>query len=272
MACDPGDEIVYHTPAWPNLPEAAGLAGITPVAVPMTLAQTAGETRLRWSLDLDRLFAAVTPKTRAIFLNSPSNPTGWVMPPEDLRAVLDFSRDRGIWIVADEIYGRFCFNPAYVGAQGRPLAPSLYQFIEPEDQVLFVNTFSKNWAMTGWRIGWIGAPASCDSRIEDLVQYATSGVAVFMQRAAMAALDDGDAFSERVIDDAQTGRNVFLNGLAASGRYRYAAPEGSFYGFFAIMYIIYRVPQSGQDATGQFSLFLNIINDQYGFAVSHYLP
>lgn len=233
MAADPGDEIIYHEPAWPNFAAAAEIAGVRPVPVAMRLSAPQDGPG-RWTLDPDALFAAVTPRTRGFFLNTPSNPTGWVMPAEDMKTVLDFARQRGLWIIADEIYGRFCFAGGRQSARDRPIAPSFHTVIEPEDRVLFVNTFSKNWAMTGWRIGWLGAPQSCWAKIENLVQYSTSGVAVFMQRAAVAALEEGDAFSETVIEDARSGRAMLADALAKSSRYRFAEPAGAFYGFFAI--------------------------------------
>ncbi|MCC0015761.1 MAG: pyridoxal phosphate-dependent aminotransferase [Rhodobiaceae bacterium] len=228
LCADPGDEIVYHSPAWPNLPAACGIAGVSAVPVAMDF------TAAGWALDIERLFAAVTPRTRAIFINSPSNPTGWMMPQADMDAVLAFCRARGIWIIADEIYARFAFANVRTGAHGRPLAPSFHDFITPEDRVLFVNTFSKNWAMTGWRLGWIEAPETIGVKIENLVQYSTSGVPAFLQSAAETALRQGDAFAEQVIGDARRGREIISAGLAQSGRCRFAPPDGAFYAFFAI--------------------------------------
>ena len=228
LTADPGDEIVYHAPAWPNLPAAAEIAGVTPVSVAMQFSETG------WHLDLERVFAAVSARTKAICVNSPSNPTGWVMPKEDIGALLDFCRGRGIWIIADEVYCRFVYGDARKGAHGRPLAPSFHDVITPEDRVLFVNTFSKNWAMTGWRIGWIEAPESIGIKLENLIQYSTSGVAAFMQQAALAAMQEGDEFAESVISDACRGRAIVSEGLRKSGRCRFAEPDGAFYAFFGI--------------------------------------
>src|SRR6185295_4243662 len=165
---------------WPNFAGATGIAGARPVEVPMTFGNAG------WTLDLERLFGAVTSRTKAIFVNSPSNPTGWTATLDELRAVLDFARKHGLWIVADEVYHRFFF------AGHR--SPSFYDIADPDDRVLYVNTFSKNWAMTGWRIGWLSAPPALGPVIENLVQYSTSGTAAFMQRAATVALDDGESY------------------------------------------------------------------------------
>jgi aspartate/methionine/tyrosine aminotransferase len=113
-------------------------------------------------------------------------------------------------------------------------APSFLDVMQREDQVLFVNTFSKNWAMTGWRIGWIAAHPSLAQTIENLIQYSTSGVATFMQRAAVVALDRGEGFLAHQIARARTGRDILARALAATGRCRFALPQGAFYLFFRV--------------------------------------
>ena len=136
-----GDEVVYLSPAWPNFAAAAGVSGATPVAV--TLDQSGNG----WSCDVDKIAAAITPRTKALFVNTPSNPTGWTADRETLQAILDLAREKGLWIIADEIYSLFHY--------GHGRAPSFLDISTAEDRILFVNSFSKNWAMTGWRIGWI---------------------------------------------------------------------------------------------------------------------
>ena len=220
MVSGVGDEVLVPTPAWPNFAAAIGIGGARPVEVPM------GFGNAGWTLDLDRLFAAATPRTRAVFLNSPSNPTGWTASLDELRAILDFARQRGLWIVADEVYHRFYYSAAR--------SPSFYDLADPDDRVLYVNTFSKNWAMTGWRIGWLSAPPALGATIENLVQYSTSGVAVFMQRAATVALDEGDAFIDRQVERGRIGRDIAVDGLRATGKVRFAEPEGAFYLFFSV--------------------------------------
>ena len=220
MAAGTGDEVLVPTPAWPNITAAIAITGATPVPVPMSLGNAG------WTLDLDRLFAAASPRTRAIFINSPTNPTGWTATGDELAAILAFARSRGLWIIADEVYHRFF----YAGDR----SPSFYDIAEPDERVLFVNTFSKNWAMTGWRIGWLSAPPSLGQTIENLIQYSTSGVAAFMQRAATVALDDGDDFLAMQVERARTGREIVCGGLGATGRVRFAEPAGAFYLFFAV--------------------------------------
>jgi aspartate/methionine/tyrosine aminotransferase len=221
MAAGSGDEIIIPTPAWPNAAAATGILGAVPVAVPMQLGNAG------WSLDLDRLAAAVGPRSRALFLVSPSNPTGWTASRDELAALLALARQHGLWIIADETYARFWYGE---GAR----APSFLDVMEPEDRVLFVNTFSKNWAMTGWRIGWIAAHPSLGQQIENLIQYSTSGVAQFMQRAGVAALDRGESFVTHQVERARRGREIVCDVLASTGRCRFVKPQGAFYLFFTV--------------------------------------
>ena len=218
--CGPGDEVVIPAPAWPNFEGALSIQGAKVVSVPMRLEADG------WSLPLDKLFAAVTPRTRAIIINSPANPTGWTASRDELKAILEFARSRGLWIIADEIYGRFYFNG--------PLAPSFLEFRRPDDRLIFVNTFSKNWAMTGWRIGWMQAPPELGGIIESLVQYNTSGVATFMQRGAIAAIEDGEPFIAEQLERAVQGREIVSKALGAFNSVRSVPPAGAFYSFFAI--------------------------------------
>ena len=215
-----GDELIYMSPAWPNFAGAVGVAGATPVPVRLTPGDNG------WVCDVDRIAAAITPRTRAIFLNTPSNPTGWTADAETLRTVLDLARRRGLWIIADEIYSRFYY--------GGRRAPSFLDVMAEDDRIIFVNSFSKNWAMTGWRIGWIRAHPSLGQVIENLVQYSTSGVAQFMQRGAVAALTEGEAFVESQIGRARQARDIVCSALAATGRARVLPPQGAFYLFFAV--------------------------------------
>lgn len=221
MVAGAGDEVLVPTPGWPNFAAAIGIAGARAVSVPMTFDPTG------WQLDLERLAAAITPATRALVINSPANPTGWTATRTELAAILALARRHGLWILADEIYGRFVFD-------GPVPAPSFRDVMEPDDRVLFVQTFSKNWAMTGWRIGWLEAPAAFGDVVENLIQYSTSGVATFMQRAGIVALNEGEAIVAEQVARARAGRDIVMAALAPTGRVRFAATPGAFYLFFAV--------------------------------------
>lgn len=216
----PGDEIVLLTPAWPNFAAAADLSGARPVSVPLRFQNG------KWQLDLGRLEAAIGKKTRALFINTPSNPTGWTASREDLEAILSLARKHGIWVIADEIYALYY----YLGGR----APSFLDITEEGDRILFVNSFSKNWAMTGWRVGWIVAPPVMGQVLENLIQYSTSGVAQFMQRGAVVALDEGDDFVDANVAKARANRDLLCDALIATNRVETLKPDGALYAFLKI--------------------------------------
>jgi aspartate/methionine/tyrosine aminotransferase len=221
MVAAAGDEILVPTPAWTNFSAAIGVGGAHAVAIPMSFGDGEG-----WTLDLDRVARSIGPRTRALVINSPANPTGWTASREELAAILALARARGIWIIADEVYGRFVFD--------MERAPSFHDVSDPDDRIIYINTFSKNWAMTGWRIGWLEAPAALGPVVENLIQYSTSGVATFLQRAAVVALEEGEDFVRLQIDRARIGRDLVVAALVGTGRVRLATPAGAFYLFFGI--------------------------------------
>jgi aspartate/methionine/tyrosine aminotransferase len=215
-----GDEVIYLSPAWPNFAAAAGVAGAVPV--PVTLDQSGNG----WSCDVDKIASAITPRTKLLFINTPSNPTGWTADKETLQAILDLARQKGLWIIADEIYSLFHY--------GRGRAPSFLDVATPEDRILFVNSFSKNWAMTGWRVGWIKTHPALQQVFENLIQYSNSGVAQFMQRGAVAALDEGDGFIAEQVERAHAARDLVCGILGETGKARFTVPQGAFYLFFRV--------------------------------------
>jgi aspartate/methionine/tyrosine aminotransferase len=221
MTAPEGSEVIIPTPAWPNAAGAAGIVGAIPVDVPMHFGNAG------WSLDLDRLADAITDRTRVIMMVTPSNPTGWTATHDELRAVLALARKHGLWIIADETYARFFYGDG-------DRAPSFLDIMAPDDRILFVNTFSKNWCMTGWRMGWIGAHPALGQVVENLIQYSTSGVAQFMQRAGVVALDQGEDFVKAQIARARASRDIACDILGKVGRCRFTPPQGAFYLFFTV--------------------------------------
>ncbi|MEM0908375.1 MAG: aminotransferase class I/II-fold pyridoxal phosphate-dependent enzyme, partial [Pseudomonadota bacterium] len=171
--------------------------------------------------------AATTPMTRAIFVNSPANPSGWVASRETLQEILLFARRHRLWIIADEIYSRFVYD-------GTARAPSFLDIAEPQDRVVYVNTFSKNWAMTGWRMGWIHAPVALRQTLENLIHYSTCGVAQFMQQAGVVALNEGEWYIEHTVERARVGREIVSKEFQHHNRVIYTEPAGAFYSFFRV--------------------------------------
>ena len=223
MIAGEGDEIIIPTPAWPNYAGPLRIQGSHPVEVPMDFKNG------KWSLDFDRLFDAISPRTKALCLNSPSNPLGWTATLADLIAIRDKCRERGIWIFGDEVYSRF-----FYGAKNESRAPSFLDVCDVEERMLLANTFSKNWAMTGWRVGWLQAPRELGPVIERIIQYNTSGTATFLQRGCVAALDTGDDFVTAQAAKARANRDLVVEFLRQFPQIRFEVPTGAFYMFFQI--------------------------------------
>ena len=219
-----GDDVLIPTPAWPNFGGALAAAGAATVECQMRFEGEGDHGR--WRLAVADLEAALSSRTRALVINSPSNPTGWTATRDELEEFLGFARRHKLWIIADEIYGRF----SYTGER----AASFHDVMRADDRVLFAQTLSKNWAMTGWRIGWLEAPPELGPAIESLVQYSTSGVPVASQRAAIAAITGGEPFLAEQVARARRNRNLLAEALHATGRIRCALPEGAFYLFCGV--------------------------------------
>jgi aspartate/methionine/tyrosine aminotransferase len=218
----PGDEIVVISPVWPNIFAAIQMQGA--IAKPAILKPCTDE----WRLDLERLFAACGPKTRALFINTPNNPTGWVMSQADMLRVRDFARERDLWIVADEVYGQFVYD--------RPRVTSFLELMEPEEKLIVTNTFSKNWSMTGWRVGWVVIPSSeaFAQVYENLVQYNTSGSPAFLQYGCLTAISKGDEYVRNLVERCRQGRDLVCAYLSELPNVRLIRPCGAFYLFFQV--------------------------------------
>jgi aspartate aminotransferase len=198
MVCETGDNVVIVSPIWPNIFQASKVVGAEPRLVRLDEDWHAG----RWHLDLDRLFDACDGRTKAMFLASPSNPTGWTLTAEEQKTILDFCRARGIAILADEVYGTLIYD-------GAAHAPSFLTIAEEDDAVFAINSFSKPWAMTGWRIGWLVHPKRVEGAAAAMAQCNNTGSTHFVQYGALAALSpQGDAFRGELLERCRRGREV----------------------------------------------------------------
>ncbi len=218
---NPGDNVVVVGPIWPNLIQAVRLMSGEVRFVGLRLGNRG------WRLDLDQLFDQVDGRTRAIMVNSPSNPTGWVASRELQRQILEFCRERGIWVVADEVYVRLIYD-------GSASAPSFIDIAEPQDRVIAINSFSKSWCMTGWRLGWLIAPPSLGPVLEKCIEFHYSCPAEFSQVAGITAIRDGEPFIAELVRRYGEARRLTVGRLSAHPRVRMAEPEGAFYAFFAV--------------------------------------
>ena len=217
---DPGDVVVTTSPLWPNLPAVPEILGGAVRTVPLS------KDGAGWRLDLDRLLDACRQRTRVLLVNSPNNPTGWMLEREAMRALLSLARERGFWIISDEVYARIVFD--------RPVAPSFLEVAEPDDPVIVVNSFSKTWAMTGWRLGWITAPAALGQTFEKLTEFNIAGPPGFVQRAGVEAVRHGEAFIAETVDHYRRARDLVLRRLGAMNGIRLPEPAAAFYVFFQV--------------------------------------
>jgi len=221
---DTGDNVVVVSPIWPSIFEAAHVVGAEIRFARLEEDWNAG----RWSLDLEKLFAQCDARTKAIFVCSPGNPTGWVMTCDEQKAMLDFARKRDIAIISDEVYGTLVFD-------GSKHAPSFLEIATPDDNLFVVNSFSKPWAMTGWRIGWLVHPISLDAQMKVICIANNTGPASFAQYGALAALSpEGDTFRAEMLERCRKGRDVVQSFIDGQNRIRWMRPEGAFYGFLKI--------------------------------------
>jgi len=221
LLVDPGDRVVEVVPLWPNLLEIPKIlaARVTTVALDFSPGG--------WTLDIQRLVGQLKPGTRALYLNSPNNPTGWTISREEQKAVLEHCRRHGIWIFADDAYERLYFGPGGI-------APSFLDLMDAEDRVISTNTFSKSWLMTGWRLGWLIVPPSLTADLGKLIEYNTSCTPVFVQRAGVAAVTQGEPVIAHTLERFRRARDFLVSRLGEIPRVKVALPDGTMYAFLRV--------------------------------------
>ncbi len=218
---DPGDEAVVLSPAWPNGSRNVELANGVVHEVPHPLCNG------RYSINFDALEAAVTPRTRLLIYTSPSNPLGWVATEEDQQKLLDFARRHGIWLLADEVYDRLYYRTAQLGTP----APTILKKCTREDAVIVVQSFSKAYCMTGWRVGWVVARRDLARKAAQLNEFIISNAPSFSQRAAETALVWGEIEMKRMLARYKESRDLCLALLRKMPRVTVPEPDGAFYLF-----------------------------------------
>jgi aspartate/methionine/tyrosine aminotransferase len=212
---DPGDELVYADPAYPAYASAAMYLEAKPVPVHLL------ESR-NWRLDLDELAAKVGPKTKAVVINSPHNPTGGVLLREDLERIAELAQEHDFLVISDEIYSR----NRYVG-----YFHSISQLEGMRERTIIVDGFSKAYAMTGWRLGYCIAPEEIAKTVTLFNNNTFSCVATFVQRAGIAALTGDDAPVEKMNAIFRERRDAIVSGLNSIPNVSCTVPEGAFYAF-----------------------------------------
>jgi aspartate/methionine/tyrosine aminotransferase len=224
LIVSPGDRVVAVTPLWPNLVEIPKILGAEVVKVPLRFGQT-------WELDVQQLLDALTPGTRAVFINSPNNPTGWVITKEQQEIILAHCRRHGIWILADDVYERLVYDAA---PDTRACAPSFLDLSHPDDRIVSANSFSKSWLMTGWRLGWVVAPEPLMADLGKLIEYNTSCAPGFAQRAGIVAVERGEEIIANTVERYRAARGFLHARLNAMPGISAPKSKGAMYLFFRV--------------------------------------
>ena len=214
---DPGDEVLLPAPYWTTYPEAIALAGGITVEVPTDIES-------EFKVTVEQLEAATTAATKALFFVSPSNPTGAVYSAEEIIAIGQWAIERGIWIIADEIYEHLTYE-GHEHHSIRALLPEI------DDQCLIVNGVAKTYAMTGWRVGWMIGPTDVISAAGNLQSHATSNVANVSQRAALAAVSGDLEDVIRMRESFDRRRRTMTEMLNNIDGVRLLETQGAFYAF-----------------------------------------
>jgi aspartate/methionine/tyrosine aminotransferase len=218
---DPGDQALVLTPAWPNGAANVSLANARPIEIPQPLA---GD---RYGIDFGALEAAITPQTRLLLYTSPSNPLGWVATIDEQRQLLEFARRHGLWLMADEVYERL----NYTGPTPTTPAPSILKLATRDDAVIVIQSFSKAYCMTGWRLGWLVARRDLAARATQLNEFVVSHAPSFSQRAGETALLWGEKALAEMLARLKENRDFCLAALAKMPGVTVPKPDGAFYLF-----------------------------------------
>lgn len=222
MLLDPGDKMVAVTPIWPNITEIPKILGAHVERVPLAIKNN------RWALDTEQLLKALTPNTKLLVINSPNNPTGWTINDNEIDMVLAHCRKYGIWILADDVYERLIHD------KNRKSAPSFISRFEDGDRIISVNSFSKAWNMTGWRLGWITAPEEIIKNLSKVIEYNASCIFEPVQRAGATALENGeDTVAEFRLHLRKT-RKLLVDNLMQIPRAIIPEADGAMYVFFRL--------------------------------------
>jgi aspartate aminotransferase len=214
---NPGDQAITHAPGWPTIVDQVSLVDARPVVV-RTHAEDGFQVRADTVLD------GLTPHTRMIVINSPSNPTGGLISEEDLRAIAVAVRPRDIWIVLDLCYERLIYDEIAHNL------PAVLQEVLPERSV-FVGSLSKTYAMTGWRCGWAVGPEALIASCDNIQSHCTSGASSVSQRAGIVALTESQACVTAMRDEYRTRRDMLITWLSREPRITCSVPAGAFYLF-----------------------------------------
>jgi aspartate aminotransferase len=212
-----GDNAIVVSPAYAIFTNVVTMAGGQPRAVPLV------REGAQFRLDLDRIRDSIDAATRMIIVNSPSNPTGWVISVDEQRALYDLALRHDIVILADEVYERLTFDA--------PIAPSFARVADDPDRLVVINSFSKTYNMTGWRLGWAQSSEAAIRVMYKAAEFITSNPAAVAQQAGIVALRDGEAYVTWLREHYAARRGQVMTALAALPGVSLPRPAGAFYAF-----------------------------------------
>jgi len=214
---DHGDEALVLSPNWPNGSAIVEMFGGAAREIPLVRQAS------RYTVDFDALAAALSPRTRLLLYTSPSNPLGWTATVAEQQALLDFCRMHNLWLLADEVYERLFY--------GGEVAPSILRLASRDDAVIVVQSFSKSYRMTGWRLGWVVSRADLAAKASQLNEFIVSHAASMIQKAGEAALGQGDDEINGMVELFHERMSFCYQALASVKRISLSKPEGAFYLF-----------------------------------------
>ncbi len=219
MLIEKNDEVVIVGPVWPNIRSSVILKQAKIKEVNLKL-------KNKWQLDLTELFNSISNKTKMVFINSPSNPTGWMLNESEQEEITSFIRKRNCWLIADEVYHQIVFD--------RDVSPSFLQFAKPSDKLIVINSSSKSFNMTGWRVGWLSHPEFLGEHIAKLVQISTTGVPEFLQEGFFSALINYKSIVHGVKNDLKKSRDLVFERTKNWNKIHMPETNAAFYSFFKV--------------------------------------
>jgi aspartate aminotransferase len=213
--CEPGDEVIIPAPYWVSYPDMVKLAGAEPVIVPTS-------ERNGWKMTAEEFENAMTPRTKMVIMNSPGNPTGTVYTQEELQSIVEVAAEEDIYILSDEIYEKLVYDDAkHVSIAS--LSKEAY------DLTITINGFSKSYAMTGWRLGYMAAPEAIAKAVDSIQSHSTSNPCSFAQKGAVAALKGDQQPLSDMHDEFDMRRNYMYDRISKIANITAVRPQGAFY-------------------------------------------
>lgn len=240
LACvDEGDEVIYPLPGFPIYESMINFVGAK--AVPIKLREDKG-----FSFDVNELQSKITSRTKMVILNSPQNPTGGIIPKEDLRKVAELALKHDFWVLSDEIYSRIVYDKKF---------ESISQFPGMKDRTIILDGHSKTYAMTGWRLGYGVMPEHLAVHVARLMTNSNSCTATFTQLAGMAALTESQASVEAMVEDFRKNRDLIVDGLNRIDGVFCLKPQGAFYVYPNVTRVCRRLGFESSKQLQQFLLY-----------------